>query len=138
MLVLVVGICQKTSAQGWAFVICRSWWWGGDLSENLCPGVGHLSENLCPGVGHLSILLEAVNAIPFSILNSLKNRPNFIPCGDLALPDFRELIKFWIQNDFQNNYKVKQRSLHAVETILKARLLQELTILQQSMISLLL
>ena len=95
--VLVVGICQKTSAQGWG--ICK---------KTSARG------------GHLSILLEAVNAIPFSILNSLKNRPNFIPCGDLALPDFRELIKFWIQNDFQNNYKVKQRSLHAVETILKA------------------
>ena len=32
-------------------------------------GGGDLSENLCPGVGHLSILLEAVNTIPFSILH---------------------------------------------------------------------
>ena len=36
------------------------------------PAVGDLSENLCPGVGHLSILLEAVNnnVVPFSIFNN--------------------------------------------------------------------
>ena len=33
------------------------------------PAVGNLSENLCPGVGHLSILLEAVNIVPFSIFH---------------------------------------------------------------------
>ena len=31
--------------------------------------VGNLSENLCLGVGHLSILLEAVNLVPFSIVH---------------------------------------------------------------------
>ena len=31
------------------------------------PVVGSLSENLCLGVWHLSILLEAVNIVPFSI-----------------------------------------------------------------------
>ena len=31
------------------------------------PTVGNLSESLCPGMGHLSILLQAVNIIPFSI-----------------------------------------------------------------------
>ena len=36
------------------------------------PAVGDLSENLCPGVGHLSVLLEAVNnnVVPFSIFNN--------------------------------------------------------------------
>ena len=32
-------------------------------------GVGNLSENLYPGVRHLSILLEAVNLVPFSIVH---------------------------------------------------------------------
>ena len=36
--------------------------------------VGNLSKNLCPGVGHLSVLLELVNIIPFSIFH-LKNMP---------------------------------------------------------------
>ena len=30
---------------------------------------GNLSETLCPGMGHLSILLEAVNVIPFSMFH---------------------------------------------------------------------
>ena len=32
-------------------------------------GGGDLSENLCPGVGRLSVLLEAVNVAPFSIFH---------------------------------------------------------------------
>ena len=36
------------------------------------PRVGNLTENLCPGVGKLSILLEAVKIVPFSIFE-LKN-----------------------------------------------------------------
>ena len=31
--------------------------------------VGNLSENLCPGVGHFPILLEWVNIVPFSIFH---------------------------------------------------------------------
>ena len=46
---------------------------GGWHSLGICHLVGlsdgDLSENLCPGVEPLSILLEAVNAIPFSILH---------------------------------------------------------------------
>ena len=30
--------------------------------------VGNLSKNLCPGVGHLSILLEEVKIVHFSIM----------------------------------------------------------------------
>ena len=41
------------------------------ISPGICHLVGHgggdLSENLCLWVGRLSILLEAVNAVPFSI-----------------------------------------------------------------------
>ena len=33
------------------------------------PRDWNLSENLCPGVGHLAILLEAVNVVPFSIFH---------------------------------------------------------------------
>ena len=33
------------------------------------PGGGDLSENLQPGVGHLSIFLEAVKVVPFSIFH---------------------------------------------------------------------
>ena len=33
------------------------------------PDVGNLSDSLCPGMGHLSILLEAVKVIPFSIFH---------------------------------------------------------------------
>ena len=33
------------------------------------PGGGDLSQNLCPGVGHLSILLDAVTVVPFSIFH---------------------------------------------------------------------
>jgi len=36
------------------------------------PGVGNLTENLCLGVGKLSILLEAVNIVPFSIFELKK------------------------------------------------------------------
>ena len=35
------------------------------------PSEGDLSENLCPGVGHLSILLEAVKVVPFSSLENI-------------------------------------------------------------------
>ena len=35
-------------------------------------GGGELSENLCPGVGHLSILLDAVNVVLFSIFHFKK------------------------------------------------------------------
>ena len=31
--------------------------------------VGNLSENLCPGVGHLSSLIESINFVPFSIVH---------------------------------------------------------------------
>ena len=33
------------------------------------PAVGNLSQNFCPGVGHLSILLEALNVVPFLIFH---------------------------------------------------------------------
>ena len=33
------------------------------------PAVGNLSSNLCPGVGHLPILLEAVSIVLFSIFH---------------------------------------------------------------------
>ena len=33
------------------------------------PDVGNLSDSLCPGVGHLSVLLEALKVIPFSIFH---------------------------------------------------------------------
>ena len=33
----------------------------------VCPGGGDLSENLCLGVGRSSILPEAVNVVTFSI-----------------------------------------------------------------------
>ena len=48
-----LGIC-------WAFV--------------MLPGIGggELSENLCPGLGHLSILLDAVNVVIFSIFHLKK------------------------------------------------------------------
>ena len=52
--------------------------------------------------------------------------PIFIPCRSLALPDFPRLSQ------------VKKRSLHAVETILRARLLQKVNIVQQRMVVLLL
>ena len=52
--------------------------------------------------------------------------PNFIPRGSLALPDFPGLfLKF-------------QNSLRAVETILRAKLLQKVNILQQRTVVLLL
>ena len=35
----------------------------------VCPGGGDLSENLCLGVGRSSILLEAVKVVPFSIFH---------------------------------------------------------------------
>ena len=35
-------------------------------------GGGELSENLCPGVGHLSILLDAANVVLFSIFHLKK------------------------------------------------------------------
>ena len=35
--------------------------------SGICHLVGNLSENLCPGVEHLSVLLEAVNIVPFRI-----------------------------------------------------------------------
>ena len=40
----------------------------------MLPGLGggELSENLCPGVGHLSILLDAVNVVLFSIFHLKK------------------------------------------------------------------
>ena len=44
------------------FVGHLSSWWSGTV-------VGNLSENLCPGVGHLSSLLEAVNIVPLSIFH---------------------------------------------------------------------
>ena len=40
--------------------------------------VGNLSKNLCPGVGHLSILLEEVKIVHFSIICSLKDMPILI------------------------------------------------------------
>ena len=42
------------------------------------PVVGNLSKNLCPGVGHLSILLEQVKIVHFSIICSLKDMPILI------------------------------------------------------------
>ena len=42
------------------------------------PVVGNLSKNLCPGVGHLSILLEEVKIVHFSIICSLKDMPILI------------------------------------------------------------
>ena len=40
----------------------------------MLPGLGgeELSENLCPGMGHLSILLDAVNVVLFSIFHLKK------------------------------------------------------------------
>ena len=40
----------------------------------MLPGLGggELSENLCPGVRHLSILLDAVNVVLFSIFHLKK------------------------------------------------------------------
>ena len=61
--------------------------------------------------------------------------PNFIPRGRLALPDFPGLFKFRIQYGFHN--RVKQRSLRAVESILRARLLQKVNIPQQRTVVLL-
>ena len=48
---------SKRAHPPWAFV--------------MLPGLGggELSENLCPGVGHLSILLDAVNVVLFSIFH---------------------------------------------------------------------
>ena len=40
--------------------------------------VGNLSKNLCLGVGHLSILLEEVKIVHFSIICSLKDMPILI------------------------------------------------------------
>ena len=39
----------------------------GHLSAWSVPAVGHVSEKTLSGGGHFSILLEAVNVIPFSI-----------------------------------------------------------------------
>ena len=57
--------------------------------------------------------------------------PNFIPRGSLALLEFLELFK-WLPKQ-----RVKQRSLRAVETILRARLPQKVNILQQRTVVLL-
>ena len=63
--------------------------------------------------------------------------PNFIPRGSLALPDFPGLFLIpgskWLPKQ-----RVKQRSLRAVNTILRARLLQKVNILQQRTVVLLL
>ena len=42
------------------------------------PHGGDLAENLCPGIRHLSVLLEEVNAVPFFTI-SLKNM-NTVVC----------------------------------------------------------
>ena len=63
--------------------------------------------------------------------------PNFIARGRLALPDFPGLFTFQIQL-WLPKQRVKQRSLHAVEMILRARLLQKINILQQRTVVLLL
>ena len=63
--------------------------------------------------------------------------PNFIARGRLALPDFPGLFTFQIQL-WLPKQRVKQRSLRAVETILRARLLQKINILQQRTVVLLL
>ena len=63
--------------------------------------------------------------------------PNFIARGRLALPDFPGLFTFRIQL-WLPKQRVKQRSLRAVETILRARLLQNINILQQRTVVLLL
>ena len=63
--------------------------------------------------------------------------PNFIPRGSLALPDFPGLFKFRIQK-WLPKQRVKQRSLGAVKTILRAILPQKVNILQQRTVVLLL
>ena len=63
----------------------------------MLPGLsgGELSENLCPGVGNLSILLDAVNVVLFSIFHLKK-------C--VYLNHFRYIYK---KNIF-NNYTLKR------------------------------